>query len=352
MTDERPRRRDRDRRQRRPHLDPIPGSGPARRRRRDRAPTLRERFEAALAPGPADGAAPRDVEIARSLAEAPVERIARGGLRQQRGLPARARRPGPGRPGPAACARSTSPSAASVRSGTSRAGPSTSARWPRTSSTPRSGFTASRSPCCATDRSVPGSVQRFVHVAREPADARAGRSPRGPASRRGACSTCSSTTPTASGPTSWSSTVPDVHAIDNALSFLPYPRQRTALISLGGSQLPSRLAKRVQGLAGDVDADDRAADAAAPAAQRGRGRRLHPPCHRARRRPDLPEARRLGRPALRVVVRRPAGPAGRLGGGRRVPASPIAGVEPAHVRARRYGSPGAWWWLPASTWSP
>jgi hypothetical protein len=44
---------------------------------------------------------------------------------------------------------------------------------------------------------------------------------------------------------------PSVRAIDNALSFLPYPRQRTALISLGGSQVPARLAKRVQNLAHD-----------------------------------------------------------------------------------------------------
>ncbi len=44
---------------------------------------------------------------------------------------------------------------------------------------------------------------------------------------------------------------PDVKAIDNALSFLPYPRQRTALIALGGSALPARLARRVQSLAAD-----------------------------------------------------------------------------------------------------
>jgi hypothetical protein len=44
---------------------------------------------------------------------------------------------------------------------------------------------------------------------------------------------------------------PNVHAIDNALSFLPYPRQRTALITLGGSAVPARLAKRVQDLAAD-----------------------------------------------------------------------------------------------------
>jgi hypothetical protein len=44
---------------------------------------------------------------------------------------------------------------------------------------------------------------------------------------------------------------PDVQAIDNALSFLPYPRQRTALIALGGSPLPAKLARRVQDLARD-----------------------------------------------------------------------------------------------------
>lgn len=44
---------------------------------------------------------------------------------------------------------------------------------------------------------------------------------------------------------------PSVKAIDNALSFLPYPRQRTALIALGGSELPAGLAKRVQSLARD-----------------------------------------------------------------------------------------------------
>src|ERR1019366_3813429 len=46
---------------------------------------------------------------------------------------------------------------------------------------------------------------------------------------------------------------PSVKAIDNALSFLPYPRQRTALLSLGGSPLPGRLAKRVQDLARDEE---------------------------------------------------------------------------------------------------
>ncbi len=42
-----------------------------------------------------------------------------------------------------------------------------------------------------------------------------------------------------------------IRAIDNALTFLPYPRQRTALLSLGGEALPSRTAARVQSLAHD-----------------------------------------------------------------------------------------------------
>jgi len=44
-----------------------------------------------------------------------------------------------------------------------------------------------------------------------------------------------------------------VRAIDNALTFLPYPRQRTALISLGGERLPKVTAARVQALAGDPE---------------------------------------------------------------------------------------------------
>jgi hypothetical protein len=42
-----------------------------------------------------------------------------------------------------------------------------------------------------------------------------------------------------------------LHGIDNALSFLPYPRQRTALIELGGEQLPDAAATRVRSLAAD-----------------------------------------------------------------------------------------------------
>jgi hypothetical protein len=43
-----------------------------------------------------------------------------------------------------------------------------------------------------------------------------------------------------------------IAAIDNALTFLPYPRQRTALLSFGGSQLPQRTAQRVRDLARDA----------------------------------------------------------------------------------------------------
>ena len=44
---------------------------------------------------------------------------------------------------------------------------------------------------------------------------------------------------------------PRVRAIDNALTFLPYPRQRTALIALGGTPLPDDTAERVRSLADD-----------------------------------------------------------------------------------------------------
>src|SRR5476651_1960746 len=37
-----------------------------------------------------------------------------------------------------------------------------------------------------------------------------------------------------------------LHGIDNALSFLPYPRQRTVLIELGGESLPDAVAARVR----------------------------------------------------------------------------------------------------------
>ena len=118
--------------------------------------------------------------------------------------------------------------------------------------------------------------------------------------------------PTASGPISSSSTVRASSAIDNALSFLPYPRQRTALISLGGSEVPPRLAKRLQ---------DLAADATRMTALQTRLRRLlsEPEVdafgHRVTELaadPTYPVLDAVGRPAIRVVVRRPAGSAGRL----------------------------------------
>src|SRR5207249_10626988 len=44
---------------------------------------------------------------------------------------------------------------------------------------------------------------------------------------------------------------PRLRAIDNALTFLPYPRQRTALISLGGSRLPPKARAAVTALAAE-----------------------------------------------------------------------------------------------------
>ena len=43
-----------------------------------------------------------------------------------------------------------------------------------------------------------------------------------------------------------------LRAIDNALTFLPYPRQRTALIALGGTALPLPVGARVRALAEDA----------------------------------------------------------------------------------------------------
>ena len=44
-----------------------------------------------------------------------------------------------------------------------------------------------------------------------------------------------------------------IRAIDNALSFLPYPRQRTALIGLGGTPLPAPSRKRLRRLVAHGD---------------------------------------------------------------------------------------------------
>jgi hypothetical protein len=43
-----------------------------------------------------------------------------------------------------------------------------------------------------------------------------------------------------------------LRAIDNALTFLPYPRQRTALLSLGGSPLSASFTKRLRALRDDT----------------------------------------------------------------------------------------------------
>ena len=42
-------------------------------------------------------------------------------------------------------------------------------------------------------------------------------------------------------------------AIDHGLTFLPYPRQRTVLIGLGGGVLPARPVRRLRSLAGDPE---------------------------------------------------------------------------------------------------
>jgi hypothetical protein len=47
-----------------------------------------------------------------------------------------------------------------------------------------------------------------------------------------------------------------LRGIDNALSFLPYPRQRTVLIELGGQPLPEVVATRVRALAADPSRRD------------------------------------------------------------------------------------------------
>jgi hypothetical protein len=44
-----------------------------------------------------------------------------------------------------------------------------------------------------------------------------------------------------------------LRGIDHGLTFLPYPRQRTVLIELGGTPLPESTASRVVGLADDAD---------------------------------------------------------------------------------------------------
>jgi len=234
---------------RRPHLDPIPGLALPAGDDEAAAPTLRARFEAALAPGPADGASPRDAEIARTLAEAPIERIAEVvyGSNGVFLLELDA-------PDPAAPARPLRAVYKPVR------GERPLWDFPRRTLYLRevaayvvdAALGLHRVPVTVLRDGPlgPGSVQRFVHVLDEPLTAeRAARLE----SQLRAVAVLDVLINNADRKRSHLLVVdgPSVKAIDNALSFLPYPRQRTALISLGGTHLPPRLAKRVRDLAGD-----------------------------------------------------------------------------------------------------
>jgi hypothetical protein len=213
------------------------------------APSLRERFEAALAPGPADGAAPRDVEVARALAEARIEGIgevvygSNGVFLLELDAP-----------DPAAPAQPLRAVYKPVR------GERPLWDFPRRTLYLRevaayivdAALGLHRVPVTVLRDGPlgPGSVQRFVHVLEEgltPEQAE-----RLEAQLR-AVALLDVLINNADRKRAHLLVVdgPNVCAIDNALSFLPYPRQRTALIALGGSALSPRLAKRIQRLAGD-----------------------------------------------------------------------------------------------------
>ena len=248
MTDDAPRQRNQLRRPRRPHLDPIPGLAlPA--GDDETAPSLRARFEAAVAPGPEDGAAPRDVEVAQMLAEASIERIAEVVYGSNGVFLLELDAPDPSVP--------TEPLRAVYK-------PVRGERplW----DFPRRTLYLREVAAYVVDAALglhrvpvtvlrdgplgPGSVQRFVHVLEEPlTQERAGKLD----SQLRAVAVLDVLINNADRKRSHLLVVdgPSVKAIDNALSFLPYPRQRTALLSLGGSPLPTRLVKRVQDLARD-----------------------------------------------------------------------------------------------------
>lgn len=249
MTHDSGRRRD-HRRRRRPHLDPIPGLAlPAGDDETAAAPSLRARFEAAIAPGPADGAASRDAEVARTLAEAPIERIAEV-VYGSNGvflieLDA---------PDPAAPAEPLRAVYKPVR------GERPLWDFPRRTLYLRevaayivdAALGLHRVPVTVLRDGPlgPGSVQRFVHVLDEQlTPERAEKLD----SQLRAVALLDVLINNADRKRTHLLVVdgPSVKAIDNALSFLPYPRQRTALISLGGSPVPPRLATRVQALARD-----------------------------------------------------------------------------------------------------
>jgi len=251
VTREQRRREAGPRRPRRPHLDPVPGLVlPADQDEPAAAPSLRERFEAALAPGPAEGAAPRDVEVATALAEAPIERIGEVVYGSNGVFLVELDAPDPADP--------TQPLRAVYK-------PVRGERplwdFPRRTLYLRevaayivdAALGLHRVPATVLRDGPlgPGSMQRFVHVLEEGLTAEQAERLEtqlrsvalldvliNNADRKRAHLLV------AGGP--------NVHAIDNALSFLPYPRQRTALITLGGSPVPARLARRVQDLAADA----------------------------------------------------------------------------------------------------
>jgi hypothetical protein len=250
VSEEARRRRDRRQRTRRPHLDPIPGLAlPAGDDDETAAPSLRARFEAAMAPGPADGAATRDAEIARALAEAPIERIAEVvyGSNGVFLLELDA-------PDPAAPAEPLRAVYKPVR------GERPLWDFPRRTLYLRevaayivdAALGLHRVPVTVLRDGPlgPGSVQRFVHVLGEPLTAERAEQLE---SQLRAVAVLDVLINNADRKRTHLLVVngPSVKAIDNALSFLPYPRQRTALIALGGSPLPARLAKRLRDLAGD-----------------------------------------------------------------------------------------------------
>jgi uncharacterized repeat protein (TIGR03843 family) len=214
------------------------------------APSLRERFEAAMAPGPVDGVAPRDVEVAKALAGAPIERIAEVVYGSNGVFLIELDAPDPAVP--------TQPLRAVYK-------PVRGERplW----DFPRRTLYLREVAAYVVDTALglhrvpvtvlrdgplgPGSVQRFVHVLEEPLTAERAEQLE---SQLRAVALLDVLINNADRKRTHLLVIdgPSVKAIDNALSFLPYPRQRTALIALGGSPLPAKLARRVQDLAGDA----------------------------------------------------------------------------------------------------
>ncbi len=204
-----------------------------------------------MAPGPTDGAAPRDVDVAKTLAEAPVERIAEVVYGSNAVFLIELEAPDPAAP--------TEPLRAVYK-------PVRGERplW----DFPRRTLYLREVAAYIVDAALglhrvpvtvlrdgplgPGSVQRFVHVLEEPLTAERAEKLE---SQLQAVALLDVLINNADRKRTHLLVIdgPSVKAIDNALSFLPYPRQRTALIALGGSQLPAKLARRVQDLAGDAN---------------------------------------------------------------------------------------------------